>query len=362
MNPEKTYSSLQKSPEFLNLKIEPLKEKFFEIAWQRLDSLTKPPRSLGRLEEIASKLVAIYENPMPEIKKKVVFVFASDHGVTEEGVSAYPKEVTAQMVFNFLRGGAGINVLARHAGADVVVVDVGVDYDFGNIPRLISKKVVKGSRNMAKSSALTYDEAVRSIETGIELVREYHAQGYNLFATGEMGIGNTTPSSAVTAVLTDSAVEEVTGKGSGIDETVFKRKVEVIKRAIQINKPDPSDPIDVLAKVGGPEIGAMAGVVLGCASLKIPVVIDGFISTAGALIAYSINPMVSGYIFASHNSVEQGHKKALDFMGLKPLLDLNLRLGEGTGAVLAMTVIEAGLKIYREMATFEEAGVSKGDK
>lgn len=346
----------------LNLDIKPLKKEFSDMAWKRLNNLTKPQGSLGKLEEIAAKLVAIYENPMPEIKKKAVLVFASDHGVTEEGVSAYPKEVTAQMVFNFLRGGAGINVLARHAGAEVVVVDVGVDYDFGKVNGLISKKVVKGTGNIAKGPALTRGDAMKCIEIGIEVVKEYHSKGYNLFATGEMGIGNTTPSSAVVSVLTNSPVEEVTGRGTGIDEETFKRKVEVIKRAIEINKPDASDPVDVLSKVGGPEIGAIAGVVLCCASLRIPVVVDGFISTAGALIAYCINPAVKDYIFASHNSVEKGHKRALDFMGLKPLLDLNLRLGEGTGAALAMTIIEAGLKIYREMATFDEAGVSKSDK
>jgi len=345
-----------------NIKIEPLKKEFIDIAWKRLNNLTKPQGSLGKLEEIAARLVAIYENSMPEIKKKAVLVFASDHGVTEENVSAYPKEVTAQMVFNFLRGGAGINVLARHAGADVLVVDVGVDYDFSEIDGLIKKKVVKGSGNIAKGYALSRDDAIKSVDIGIELVRECYCRGYNLFATGEMGIGNTTVSSAIVSVLTNSAVEEVTGRGTGVDETTFKRKVEVIKRAIEINKPDASDPIDVLAKVGGPEIGAMAGVVLGCASLKVPVIIDGFISTAGALIAYCINPFVKDYIFASHNSVEKGHKKALDFMELKPLLDLNLRLGEGTGAALAMTVIEASLKIYCEMSTFEEAGVSKNDK
>jgi len=351
-----------KKHSIFNFKIEPLKDELLNIAWQRLDSLTKPLKSLGRLEEIAAQLVAIYENPMPEIKKKAVLVFASDHGVTEEGVSAYPKEVTAQMVFNFLRGTAGINVLARHAGADVVVVDIGTDYDFEKIDGLISKKVVKGSRNMTKSPALTYDEAIRCILTGVELVKEYHARGYNLFATGEMGIGNTTPSSAITAVLTGSEVEEVTGRGTGIDDATFRKKIEVIKKAIEINKPDPADPVDVLAKVGGPEIGACAGVVLACAELKIPVVIDGFISSAGALIAYCINPLVKNYIFASHNSVERGHKKILEFMQLKPLLDLNLRLGEGTGAALAITIVEAGLKIYKEMATFEEAGVSTAER
>ncbi|HHE65374.1 MAG TPA: nicotinate-nucleotide--dimethylbenzimidazole phosphoribosyltransferase, partial [Bacteroidetes bacterium] len=332
-------TSLNKSFGFHQLKIELLKEDFFKIAWQRLNSLTKPLNSLGRLEEIVAQLVAIYENPMPKIEKKAVLVFASDHGVTEEGISAYPKEVTAQMVFNFLRGGAGINVLARHANADVIVIDVGVDYEFGDVSKLLNKKIVKGTRNMTRGPALTREEAIKSIEIGIELVKYYYQQGYNLFAPGEMGIGNTTPSSAIVAVLTNSSVEEVTGRGTGIDERTHQKKIEVIKKAIEVNKPDPSDPIDVLSKIGGPEIGACAGVVLGCASLKIPVVIDGFISSAGALVAYCINPLVKHYLFASHNSVEQGHKKILNFIGLKPILDLNLRLGEGTGSALAMTII-----------------------
>jgi nicotinate-nucleotide--dimethylbenzimidazole phosphoribosyltransferase len=344
----------------ISLKVQPVNKEYLDLAWKRLNNLTKPVGSLGMLEEIAARLVAIYEDPMPEIKGKSIFVFASDHGVVEEGVSAYPKEVTAQMVFNFLRGGAGINVLARHAGADVVVVDVGVDYDFGKIEGLVDRKVVYGSRNMTKGPALTRDEALKCIKIGRELVKKYHAKGYNLFGTGDMGIGNTTPSSAIISVITGYPVEEVTGRGTGIDDETYKRKIEVIKRAIEVNKPDPNDPIDVLAKVGGPEIGAIAGVVLGCAELKIPVVVDGFISTAGALIAYALEPTVKDYIFSAHNSAEKGHKVALSYMGLRRILDLNLRLGEGTGAALAMTIIEASLKVYREMATFEEAGVSKG--
>ncbi len=344
----------------ISLKVQPINKEYLELAWKRLNNLTKPVGSLGRLEEIAARLVAIYENSMPEIKGKAIFVFAADHGVVEEGVSAYPKEVTAQMVFNFLRGGAGINVLARHAGADVVVVDVGVDYDFGKIEGLVDRKVVHGSRNMTKGQALTREEALKCLEVGRELVKEYHAKGYNLFGTGDMGIGNTTPSSAIISVITGHPVEEVTGRGTGIDDETYRRKIEVIKRAIEVNKPDPNDPLDVLAKVGGPEVGAIAGVVLGCAELKIPVVVDGFIATAGALIAYALEKNVKDYIFSAHNSAEKGHKVALSYMGLKPLLDLNLRLGEGTGAALAMTIIEASLKIYREMATFEEAGVSKG--
>ncbi|MFN3478823.1 MAG: nicotinate-nucleotide--dimethylbenzimidazole phosphoribosyltransferase [Thermodesulfovibrionales bacterium] len=340
------------------LKIKPVNPEWHERAQGRLDNLTKPPRSLGRLEEFARRLVAIFEDEMPSINKKAIFTFACDHGVTEEGVSAYPKEVTAQMVFNFLRGGAGINVLARHAGADVVVIDIGVEHEFGEVEGLLSMKVVKGTRNFTKGPAMSRDEAIRSIEVGIKLAEAYTKKGYRLFGTGEMGIGNTTPSSAIAAVLTDRPVEEVTGRGTGISDEALKRKIQVIKKAIEINKPNPGDPVDVLSKLGGAEIGGIAGLVLGAAAQKVPVVIDGFISTAGALIAYCLKPETADYMFAAHNSVEIGHKAMLDKMGLRPILDLGLRLGEGTGAALAMLMIEGGLKIYKEMATFQEAGVS----
>lgn len=330
-----------------------------DIAQKHLDNLTKPLGSLGRLEEFARKFVAITENKNPILDKKVIFTFAGDHGVTEEGVSAFPKEVTQQMVFNFLRGGAGINVLARHAGSDVVVVDIGVDHDFGEIEGLINLKVIPGTKNFTKEPAMTRDAAVRCIETGIELAYGYAKKGYKIFGTGDMGIGNTTPSSAIAAVLTDRPVSEVTGKGTGITDESLQNKTKVIEKGIKLNKPNPEDAIDVLSKVGGAEIGGIAGLILGAASNRIPVVIDGFISTAGALIAYCIEPRVKDYIFAAHNSVEIGHKAMLDKMGLSPILDLNLRLGEGTGAALAMLMIEAGLKIYKEMATFGEAGVSE---
>jgi len=339
-------------------KIEPINREFCTIAQARLDSLTKPQASLGRLEEFAKRLVAITENPMPELNKKVIFTFAGDHGVADEGVSAFPKEVTAQMVFNFLRGGAAINVLARHAGAEVVVIDIGVDYDFHNMPGLVDRKVVRGTRNMRKGTAMTKQEAVRCITIGIEIAAAYTEKGYRIFGTGDMGIGNTTPSSAIAVVLTGRAVSEVTGRGTGIDDWALKNKVRVIEDSISLNKPDPSDPIDILAKIGGAEIGGIAGLIIGAASRRIPVVIDGFISTAGALIAYSLEPKTRDYMFAAHKSQEIGHRVMLDKMGLKPILDLDLRLGEGTGAVLAMLIIEAGLKIYREMATFGKAGVS----
>lgn len=340
--------------------ISPVSEDWFITAQRHLDTLTKPPGSLGRLEEFARRIVAITENKCPALDRKVVFTFAGDHGVVEEGVSAYPKEVTSQMVFNFLTGGAGINVLARHAGAEVVVIDIGVDYDFNGLEGLMSLKVVKGTKNFMRGPAMTRDEAARCIETGIELAGDYAKEGYKIFGTGDMGIGNTTPSSAIVSVITGKPVAEVTGKGTGISNESLARKIKVIEEGIRINQPDPKDAVDVLAKVGGAEIGGIAGLILGAAAQRIPVVVDGFISTAGALIAYGICPTVSDYLFAAHNSVEQGHRAMLEAMRLSPILDLNLRLGEGTGAALAMTLIEAGLKIYKEMATFGDAGVTGG--
>lgn len=338
--------------------INAVNEEFYSIAQGRLDNLTKPPSSLGRLEEFARRLVAITESQSPMLDKKAVFTFAGDHGVTEEGVSAYPKEVTPQMVLNFLRGGAGINVLARHAGADVIVVDIGVDYDFGELDGFLKMKVVNGTKNFVKGPAMTRDEAMRCIEAGIEIANGYAKKGYKIFGTGDMGIGNTTPSSAIAAVITGSPVSDVTGRGTGISDESLKNKITVIEKGIMINKPDPGDAVDVLSKVGGAEIGGIAGLILGAAAHRIPVVIDGFISTAGALIAYCMDPKIRDYMFAAHNSVEIGHRAMLAKMGLNPILDLDLRLGEGTGAALAMMLIEAGLKIYKEMATFGEAGVS----
>ncbi len=334
---------------------------FIKIAQKRLNNLTKPQGSLGRLEEFAMRLVAITENEMPILDKKAIFTFAGDHGVAEEGVSAFPKEVTQQMVLNFLNGGAGINVLARHAGAEVVVVDIGVDHDFKDIEaeNFVSRKVVRGTANIRKGPAMTQQEAEDCINVGISLAEEYTNRGYKIFGTGDMGIANTTPSSAITAVLTGKDVEEITGRGTGIDDDALKRKIEVIKDAISVNRPDPSDPIDVLSKVGGAEIGGIAGLILGASAKRVPVVIDGFISTAGALIAYTIEPRTKDYMFAAHNSQEAGHKAQLERIGLRPILDLDLRLGEGTGAALAMLMIEAGLKIYKEMATFGEAKVSE---
>lgn len=339
-------------------KIRPLKKEFFEKAQSRLDILTKPQGSLGQLEQFAARLVAIYEDVMPELPKKAVFVFAGDHGVAEEGVSAFPAEVTPQMVLNFLRGGAGINVLARHAGADVLVIDAGVNYNFVDCPGLIQKKVVSGTKNCAKGPAMTRDEAIQAINVGISLAHEYAKKGIRMFATGDMGIANTTPSSAIAAVVTGKPVSEVTGRGTGIGDSDLEMKIAVIGRAIAVNAPDAKDPIDVLAKVGGAEIGAIAGLCLGAAELRLPVVIDGFISTAGAVIAYGLNETVKEYMFSAHRSHEIGHRAILAHMGLTPMLELDMRLGEGTGAAIAMTILDASLKIYREMATFQAAGVS----
>jgi nicotinate-nucleotide--dimethylbenzimidazole phosphoribosyltransferase len=338
--------------------IVPLNGALAEEAQQRLDNLTKPLGSLGRLEEFARRVVAITGDKMPVLDKKVVFTFAGDHGIADDGVSAYPKEVTPQMVLNFLRGGAGINVLSRHAGADVVVVDIGVAYDFNGTPGLVSRKIMRGTANMRKGPAMTRAQAEQCIQVGIDLAREYAKKGYRIFGTGDMGIGNTTPSSAIASVLTGTPVADVTGRGTGITEESLGRKVAIIEECIAKNRPDPKDPIDVLAKVGGAEIGGIAGLILAAAAERIPVVVDGFISTAGALIAYELEPKTADYMFAGHASVEIGQRCMLRKMGLAPILDLNLRLGEGTGAALAMTMIDAGVKIYREMATFGEAGVS----
>jgi nicotinate-nucleotide--dimethylbenzimidazole phosphoribosyltransferase len=324
---------------------------------RRLDNKTKPPGSLGRLEELAKSVCLMTGKDAPDVGKKAVFVFAGDHGVADEGVSAYPKAVTAQMVYNFVRGGAGVNVLARHVGAEVIVADIGVDHDFEPVDGLRIVKVAHGTKNMAAGPAMTREEAVRAIEVGIGLVNEFAQKGYGIVATGDMGIANTTPSAALAAVFTGLPVESVTGYGTGITDSSFVNKVSVIKRAIEVNNPDPADALDVLAKVGGLEIAGIAGVVLGAAANRIPVVVDGFISSAGALVACELKPEAKSYIIAAHRSVEVGHMAVLSRIGQRPLLDLDMRLGEGTGAALAMGLVDAGLKILREMATFGEAGV-----
>lgn len=347
----------------LNEKISKIEKIDFSLAvktQKRLDNLTKPQGSLGRLEELAKQMVEITRNENPAIKNKVIFTMAGDHGVVEEGISAYPKEVTPQMVYNFIRGGAGINILARHVGARVVVVDMGVAEELKNKnEKLKIKKINYGTKNMAKGPAMTKDEAIKSIEAGIEVFEEELQNGIDIVGTGDMGIGNTTPSSAIASVITGKAVEDMTGRGTGIDDKTLSNKIAVIQKAIDVNKPNANDAIDVLSKVGGFEIGGLAGVILAAASRRIPVVIDGFISGAAALIAYRLEPKVKDYMVAAHCSVEIGHRLVLDYMGLKPLLDFDLRLGEGTGAALGISIIEAGIKILTEMATFQSASVSE---
>jgi nicotinate-nucleotide--dimethylbenzimidazole phosphoribosyltransferase len=339
--------------------IRPLKDKFIVQAQTKLDRLTKPIGSLGQLEEMAKKYVAIVENLTPKVEKKIIYVFAGDHGVVAEGVSAYPKEVTPQMIFNFLRGGAGINVLARHIGAQVVVVDIGVDHEFEVTEGLMVRKVSRGTGNILSGPAMSRSQVLQALGVGLEMADHAKKQNADLVGTGDMGIGNTTPSSAILASLTGLAVSQVTHRGTGIDDLALKRKVQIIERAIAVNQPNPRDPLDVLAKVGGLEIAGIAGLIIGCASHRIPVVVDGFISTAGAMIAVGLNPVIKEYLFASHQSVEVGHPFMWEYIGQKPILNLSLRLGEGTGAALAMFLIEGAVKIMNEMATFSEAGVSE---
>ena len=335
-----------------------LNEEAIEAAKTRQDSLTKPQGSLGRLEELAIHLAGIRHEFIPCIKSKAIITMAADHGVVTEGVSAYPQEVTSQMVYNFLRDGAGINVLARHVGARVVVVDMGVAKKLDPHPNLVSRKVALGTRNMAIGPAMTRSEAEQAIETGIQIIHAEIKKGLDIVGTGDMGIGNTTASSAICAAITGQTVANVTGRGSGVEDEQLAHKVEVIERALAVNRPDVNDPVDVLSKVGGFEIGGLAGIMLGAAANHIPVVIDGFISGAAALIAVKLCPSLKDYLIAAHISVEVGHKIMLDYLGLKPLLDLNMRLGEGTGAALGIFLAEASTKILAEMATFAEAGVS----
>lgn len=338
--------------------IQPVDRDLGRQAYGQLDRLTKPPGSLGRLEKLAASYVTMTGILNPKVPRGVVFTLAADHGVTREGVSAYPPEVTPQMVRNFLRGGAAVNVLARHVGVEVRVVDMGVNYEFGNHPGLLDRNIMKGTRNFSVEPAMTREQAERAVLTGIELAIEAVQEGIGLIGLGEMGIGNTTSSAAITAVMTGKPVDQVTGYGTSVDEAGRARKVAVIQRALDLHRPNPTDPLDVLAKVGGLEIGGLAGIILGAASVRVPVVLDGFITGAAAVIAVALAPACRDYLIASHQSVEQGHRVVLEHLGLKPLLDLDLRLGEGTGACLGMGLVGAAIKIYTEMATFDEAGVS----
>jgi len=339
--------------------IQPLQPELLTRAQRHLDDLTKPRGSLGRLEELAQRYIAITGQVPPRLGRKTVVVFAADHGVTAEGVSAYPQAVTAQMVHNFLRGGAAINVLARQAGAEVQVVDIGVVADFPALPGLLQRKVRPGTANMAHGPAMSRQEAQQCLEIGIAIAQACHQHGVSLVAAGDMGIGNTTPSSALVAVFTGAQVDQVTGYGTGIDDRTRQQKVRVIERALQVNAPQATDPLGALAAVGGLEIGGIAGLLLGCARYRLPVLVDGLIATAGALVAAALQPRAKDYMIAAHTSVEVGQQIAWRHLGQTPLLDLHLRLGEGTGAVLAMQLVEAAVRVYNEMATFAQAGVSE---
>ncbi len=338
-------------------RVQDLDREAMREARERQEQLTKPRGSLGVLEEISVQLAGIYGDPRPLPGPKAVIVMAADHGVVEEGVSLYPPEVTAQMVLNFLAGGAAINVLSRYAGAEVRVVDVGVRSEVEG-EGLVVRKVKAGTDNMALGPAMSREEALAALEVGMEVAEDVVAGGAKVLAAGEMGIGNTTAASAVTACLCGVDPGEVTGRGTGLDDAGLERKVEVVRRALEVNRPDPSDPLDVLARVGGLEIAGIAGVMLAATAARRPVLVDGFISAAGALVAAGLQPKAVHYMLASHLSVEKGHAVILKKLGLHPIIRANMRLGEGTGAALAFFIVDAAMKILDEMATFKEAGVS----
>ncbi len=339
--------------------IQPLDADAMNAARARQDQLTKPQGALGRLEALSIQIAGVTRQVRPRFKQSAIITMAGDHGVARQGVSAYPSEVTPQMVLNFLHGGAAINVLARHIGARVVVVDMGVASDLPTHPELVNRKVAKGTRDFAIGPAMTRDEARRAVEAGIEIVTREVERGADIIGTGDMGIGNTTSSSAIVAAITRRAVAEVTGRGTGVDDAGLVRKIATIERALALNQPNPNDALDVLSKVGGFEIGGLAGVMIGAAARRVPVVIDGFISGAAALIAYGLAPSVQLYLIAAHRSVEIGHRAILEHLRLGPLFDLDMRLGEGTGAALGISICIAACKILDEMATFEEAGVAE---
>ncbi|MEL7567233.1 MAG: nicotinate-nucleotide--dimethylbenzimidazole phosphoribosyltransferase [Dehalobacterium sp.] len=345
--------------------IKPVREEWRQKAVAYLNQLAIPQGSLGDLLLLAEQVAAIKETLKPSVKRKMVVTMAGDHGVAAAGVSAFPQEVTPQMVRNFVIGGAAINVLAQVAEAEVTVVDMGVAADLSQLVRegkILSYRIAPGTRNMVDGPAMTRDQAQQAVEAGIEIVGDLVRDGVELLATGDMGIGNTTPSSAILAVLSGRRAEEVTGRGTGISDQALENKARVIETAIAVNQPDPQDPLDVLAKVGGFEIGGIAGIILGAAYYHVPVIVDGFISSAGAMLAKALTPACTDYMIAAHQSLEFGHRLMLEELGLKPILNLNLRLGEGTGAALAMNIVEAAAQVINRMLTFADAGVTTPDK
>jgi nicotinate-nucleotide--dimethylbenzimidazole phosphoribosyltransferase len=328
-------------------------------AWARLDSLTKPPRSLGLLEELAQRLAVLQRTDHPAVPRKAIVLMAGDHGVTAQGVSPYPSEVTTQMVANFSVGGAAINQLARHAGATVRVVDVGVAHELVVTDGVVQRRIADGTADMTLGPAMTREQTLAAIRVGIEQVAGLAREGVDLIGTGEMGIGNSTAAAAITSALTRIDPAQVVGPGTGLDEQGVAHKTKIVRRAIAVNRPDPTDALDVLAKVGGLEIAGLAGVVIGAASHGIPVVSDGYISGAATLVALGIAPGARPWVFASHRSAEPGHAIVLRALGLRPVLELDMRLGEGTGAALAMEIMDAACAVMSGMATFGEAGVSE---
>jgi nicotinate-nucleotide--dimethylbenzimidazole phosphoribosyltransferase len=350
------------SLETLIATIEPLASQAMQQARQRQEALTKPQGSLGKLEQLSIQVAGITNQPLPTIRHKAVIVMAGDHGVVDEGVSAYPREVTPQMVVNFLKGGAAINVLARQAMARVVIVDMGIASSLAPHPDLIIRKIAPGTANIARGPAMSRAQAEQAVWEGAQIALHQIELGLDLVATGDMGIGNTTPSAAIAAAFIGLPAAQIAGRGTGVDDAGLERKIQAIARALEINRPDPRDGLDVLAKVGGFEIGGLAGVILAAASQRRPVIIDGFISTAAAMIAASLAPNLRAYLIAAHSSQERGHHLMMEWLGVEPLLDLKMRLGEGTGAVLAMSLVEAACKILAEMATFGEAGVSQKEQ
>ncbi len=341
--------------------ITPLDEEAMKSARERQNMLTKPRGSLGTLEDVSVKVAGITGDPQPRIEKKAIIIMVGDHGVTEEGVSAYPRTVTTQMVHNFVKGGAGINVCARHSGARVIIVDMGTAHVIDD-PGVVNKKISYGTKNMVEGPAMSFDEAVKSIEAGIDVVETESEKRLDIIGTGDMGIGNTTSSSAITAVITGESVRNVTGRGTGIDDVTLENKVRTIEKALRVNNPDGKNPVDVLAQIGGFEIGGIAGVILAGAAHKIPVVIDGFISGAAALIAAELAPLSKCYMIPGHCSREVGHKVILNWLGLNPLLNLNLCLGEGTGAAIGISLVELSCKLLTDMSTCADAGVSEAIK
>lgn len=340
--------------------IKPVDTNLIARAYERLDNLTKPRRSLGLLEEIAARLVAIIGIKKPRLTGKKICVFVGDHDVVKEGVSAYPQEVTMLMVKNFIAGHAAINVLAKRSGAEIEVIDIGMANDPGALPGLVRQNVRRGAGNISKGPAMSVAEAVQAIAVGINRANAAIDHKITLLATGEMGIGNTTPAAALHAAYLCLPADELVGPGTGLDSPGVRRKIEVVSRALNVNKSLCRSPLETLAALGGLEIAGICGLCLGAAARSRPVAVDGFISGTGALAAMRICPAVKDYLFFAHVSAEPGHRKFFESEKLRPIVNLDLRLGEGTGAAIAMQIMEDALAIYNEMATFAEAGIAPG--